>query len=448
MRQRFPLALFLVAALLTACSSTKTATVTQAPARSTTAPSTAVPATGSPTATAAPVVQGAPADAAPSGERALAHARALTDIGARLAGSEGERRAAEYIAGQLRSFGYHVELQPFPVETFESRSVSLRVTGPEAFAPRVAAITNSPAGTATGNIVFADLGRPDDFPAGTPGSIALIRRGELTFADKVRNARAAGATAVLLYDASAPDDLINGRLSGTGITIPVLTMRGSDGARLRGLISGGHGAVTANLAFDGGVNTVTANNVIGRPAGAGKECGAVVGGHYDSVEGTQGASDNASGTATMLELARVRALRGDPGDACFIAFSGEEEGLIGSQFYTGALTQEQRAHISFMLNYDMTAVGTEWLFIGSPALQRRAQEIASGAGVEGRRADLLGSSSDHAAFIDRKIPALMLHRSDDQLLHTPADTIDRITAPPLETAVRLGDLFLDALGRS
>ena len=55
------------------------------------------------------------------------------------------------------------------------------------------------AGT-TAPIVPCGLGRPEDFPASTAGSIALIGRGTLNFSDKVRNAMNAGAVAVVIYD--------------------------------------------------------------------------------------------------------------------------------------------------------------------------------------------------------------------------------------------------------
>ena len=405
-------------------------------------------------ATAAPITRAetvapttappARASAEPSGEEALAHARALAqDIGSRPPGTNGERRSIEYIAEQLRSFGYEVELQPFLVKTFVSRSVSFRVLGPPEENIRTSPLTGSPKGSVTAELFHVGLGLPEDYPSGgIGGKIALIQRGQIEFGEKVRNAAAAGASAIAVYD--PPNDVFPGRLSGQLPGIPALTIPGKDGVRLRDLIASG--PVRVSLSFDGGLEELTANNIIGRPQGG--TCVTVVGSHYDSVETAPGASDNASGTATMLEMARVQALRGNTEQACFIAFGAEELGLLGSIHYVQQLSQAERQAIKFMINMDMTAVGDEWLFIGTAALQRRGQEIAESMGISGRRADLVGASSDHASFIERRIPALMLHRSNDNLLHTPQDTVDRITAPPLETAVRLGLAWLAGLSQS
>ena len=61
-------------------------------------------------------------------------------------------------------------------------------------------LIGSPFGIVTGKIVDAKLGHPEDFPANTTGSIALIKRGVLDFREKVRNAKNAGAKAVVIWN--------------------------------------------------------------------------------------------------------------------------------------------------------------------------------------------------------------------------------------------------------
>lgn len=380
--------------------------------------------------------------AEPSGAEALQHVRVLAgQIGPRVAGSPEERRAADYIAGLLRGYGYEVELQSFPIEMFVSRSVSVQVVAPGQESLRAAALTGSAPGTATAELFDAGLGQPGDFPAGgIGGRIALVQRGQLTFGDKARNAHAAGAAAVVIYDPAG--DVIPGRLTGQVPPIPVLSIPGADGLRLRDLLT--QGPVRLSVSFDGGVERTTALNVIGRPPG--KRCGTVVGGHYDTVPGAPGGSDNASGTAAMLEAARVQALRGNPEDTCFIAFGAEELGLLGSQAFLERLSAEDRQAIRFMINLDMVAVGDSWWLIGSRTLTDRARAIAAGLGVSAEPHELVGASSDHASFIDRHIPAVMLHRWNDTLLHTPEDTADRLQPEALQTAVRLTISFLAGLG--
>jgi serine protease len=63
-----------------------------------------------------------------------------------------------------------------------------------------AEITGSPKSSVTGSFVYCGLGKPAEFPSSVRGNIALIKRGELTFHDKVKNAKAAGAVAVVIMN--------------------------------------------------------------------------------------------------------------------------------------------------------------------------------------------------------------------------------------------------------
>jgi serine protease len=59
-----------------------------------------------------------------------------------------------------------------------------------------------------GKLIYCNLGQPGDFPAGVAGNVALIRRGDIQFNEKVRNAMAAGATAVVVYNrVDGPNDI-------------------------------------------------------------------------------------------------------------------------------------------------------------------------------------------------------------------------------------------------
>ena len=61
-------------------------------------------------------------------------------------------------------------------------------------------MTSSPRGSLKGEYVYCDLGRVGDFPSSVTGKIALIKRGDLTFAEKAKNAKAAGATGVIIFN--------------------------------------------------------------------------------------------------------------------------------------------------------------------------------------------------------------------------------------------------------
>ncbi len=71
-------------------------------------------------------------------------------------------------------------------------------------------------------------------------------------------------------------------------------------------------------------------NVLALPRGTSKQPLVLIGAHYDTVPDCPGADDNASGLAVMLECARLNAKSGMHPALGFIAFNGEEDGLLGS----------------------------------------------------------------------------------------------------------------------
>ncbi len=89
-----------------------------------------------------------------------------------------------------------------------------------------------PATGLTAPLVDAKLGKAGDFPPSAAGSIVLIKRGEISYADKARNARAAGAVAVLIYHDSSNIPSMYGSLRDFGNWLPVLALNNQNGLAL------------------------------------------------------------------------------------------------------------------------------------------------------------------------------------------------------------------------
>jgi len=180
----------------------------------------------------------------------------------------------------------------------------------------------------------------------------------------------------------------------------------------------------------------------------------VYGGHYDGHDIAQGAMDNGSGVALVLELARTFGpLRGQlPRTLRFIAFAVEELGVLGSTEYVKKHHQELES-VSLMLNLD-ACVGS------SPAalMLNRFEELRSL--LQGFAADMryqlsldrsVVTASDNFPFVMQGIPAINLvrRRLDPQLGHgyghTAADTLDKVSEVDLrESAMVAARLVLRA----
>jgi aminopeptidase YwaD len=227
------------------------------------------------------------------------------------------------------------------------------------------------------------------------------------------------------------------------VSVPVVGISMAEGEDLLDALE--IGPVTASMTV-GSLSDTTSFNVVAEPPG--EDCETVTGGHYDSVQVAPGASDNASGTATVLEIAAVLAHNGEMGSNCFVLFGSEEVGLVGSAYYVSQLTSEERDRIKAMLNLDMVGVGEEgWWLIGDSELQERTAAIAEDLGIADAVPSTLirGLSSDHASFVQVGIPTIMFHRWEDPLLHTPQDVVDRVKPQYLEEAARMGIALLESL---
>src|SRR5437868_5637304 len=232
-----------------------------------------------PTARADDVAVLTPAAAAFSGDAAYAHVSYLADtIGSRPAGSEREAAAAAYLAAQLTSYGYQTEIQPFTIQTYEERGARLTPLVPTGEAIETAALLYSGAGDVAGELVDAGLGREGDWKAGAlAGRIALLERGEITFADKVANVAAAGAIAAIVFNDRDGD--FSGSLRRS-TSIPALTLPRDSGLALRQRLQAG--PVRVAVAVDAEVSTRESRNVVGVLQGR-RPGGVVVGAHFDSV---------------------------------------------------------------------------------------------------------------------------------------------------------------------
>ncbi|MGC3973578.1 MAG: M28 family peptidase [Nitrospira sp.] len=171
----------------------------------------------------------------------------------------------------------------------------------------------------------------------------------------------------------------------------------------------------------------------------------VIGAHRDHF-GRQGgllfagADDNASGTAVLLEVARVlQAVPVKPKRSIvLISFSGEEQGLVGSKFYIGQPAVPLRS-TSGMINIDHAAVGNGRLTVGVTGMDNAAAQQAGQAAGLADRIDLFGffPGGDHVPFKDAGIPTVtVVSGGIHPQFHQPTDTAETINPDILAAVAR------------
>jgi hypothetical protein len=187
----------------------------------------------------------------------------------------------------------------------------------------------------------------------------------------------------------------------------------------------------------------------------------VVGAHYDHLgyggrdslapgvhEPHLGADDNASGTATLLEVVRAMAASSTPlrRDVVFLSFSGEEAGVLGSTWLVKHPPPGLApADIDALVNMDMvgrlrdnalqvfgTDTATEWPDLLTKACSDARVDCvpAAGGGF---------GASDHAPFYAAGVPVLHLFSGVHSDYHKPSDTADKLNAAGMEQVARIVD---------
>ncbi len=214
------------------------------------------------------------------------------------------------------------------------------------------------------------------------------------------------------------------------------------------------------------VKTIRAENLIGIVDGVGplSDETIVIGGHYDHIgyggfgsrvpqrrgEIHNGADDNATGTAAVLEMAR-RIAAGEPPRRrmVFVCFSAEEKGLIGSNYYIRSppVPLEQTV---FMMNFDMIGnLRNNRVEVNGAGTAKEFAEIIRQADeqspLETRIVPNPFAGSDHLPFVQRRIPVMFCFTGVTSTYHTPDDDFETLNIEGTVSVIDFSELILRAV---
>jgi hypothetical protein len=306
----------------------------------------------------------------------------------RNSGEPGYLASVNYAANLLRAAGYRVTIQQYnydysgyssvPLLNVVSPTVQTFALGPDfnlagvglssgqgdvtaQIQPAAGIVIPAPAAQNTS----ASGCTAADFVGFVPGRIALIQRGTCTFNVKINLAEAAGAAGVIVFNEGSP-----GSTTATtcGVSVPAVP--------IICLASFAVGQSLYNQALQGPTmvririqpvreQRPDYNLIADSPYGDTNHV-VVVDAHLDAIYGA-GMLDNASGSATILEIALKMATTHAANQLRYIWFGGEETGLHGSFFYTHALSAGDLGRIVFDVDADVTATPNYVYAIADPA---------------------------------------------------------------------------------
>ncbi len=309
----------------------------------------------------------------------------------RNSGEPGYLASALYVKDKMEAAGYDVKLQKYKFTyTAYDGTPSWSEVSPTARTFTVGTDWNPGAsnGTATGKtlqpvggIVLPPTPSPSsasgcsasNFSGFTPGNIALIQRGTCTFGTKVLNATAAGASGVVIFNEGNPGrtsvfsgSMVDANNNPFVASIPVVFTSFDIG---QSLYTEAQTATPPTMNLDVKL-IVDPNrddwNVIAESKTGDPNHVVVVDAHLDAIYGA-GMLDNASGSATILNVAEQMRRVQPKNKLRFIWFGGEELGLLGSDYYVHNLTTEQLSHIAYDLDADVTATPNYLIGVLDPA---------------------------------------------------------------------------------
>jgi hypothetical protein len=391
---------------------------------------------------------------------AYAFLETLTDsVGGRVTGTPQTRAASDLILAELKKAGYaNAHFEEFPLESRWTRGpASGRITSPIDRTITIGSYAWVPGTVGTIAAPLVDLGAPASSVLSMPperlrGAAVLIEPQGIgrdpSFVSRAALARSlaeAGAAAMLI-----PSDK-PGRMVYTSAfgfyprgPLPVISVAKADAQLLRRLLAKGGVKLSLDVRNTFDTSPYLERNVIADLPG--KDAGEVVliGAHYDSWDPAEGADDDGSGVAAVLEAARIlKSLGVQPRRTIrFAFFSGEEEATLGSRAYVVA-HEKELDRLRAVLVMDSGA--------GSP----RGVELHGRADLEAPMKSLLAPLAslgaagttleatfdrDHGPFMAVGVPAMTLWVEPgtyDDRHHTVIDTFDGVDPRllALDTAV-------------
>ena len=310
----------------------------------------------------------------------------------RNSGEPGYKASADYVAQKMTDAGYDVKIQTYK---FDYAAFTGTPTWSESSptARSFTVIDDWNAGTSNGTATDAPVQPADgiilpptptasstsgctagDFDPNTmTGHVALIQRGGCNFGVKVLNAKAAGAVGVVIFNEGNPGRtaVLSGSLLDANDQpfvpdIPVAFTSLDIGQTLYNEFQAGTPPVVSLDVHVIVKPNADDYNVIAESKGGDPNHVLVVDAHLDAIYGA-GMLDNASGSATILDIAQQMKNVNPRNKLRFIWFGGEELGLLGSQFYVENLSQPELNKIGYDLDADVTATPNYLIGVLDPA---------------------------------------------------------------------------------
>jgi aminopeptidase YwaD len=395
------------------------------------------------------------------GRRALEHIENLCAFGDRFVGTEGDRKAMDYVRRHFEKCGLEIKETPITAPCFiEERPPALRIEATGETLTGLSPYLGPPTirGGISAEVVDVGEGTDADFEGlDVGGKICLLLEkglGYLKFWLGTLAQRAARRGAVgLIVIHPMPWPYRNSIEAGNSKVadrfcypqLPAMTISAVEGAKLMYELGRGHTRVHLE------VNTLIEERdsliISGVKKGAEfpEERTAILG-HRDTAV-PPGANDNTSGTACVLTLAEVLSGRDSRRGFEFISTTAEDGATLGAYLYCQAHKEELQRNMKCLIDTDMISVGGQIKQVAKGLwpdadpvyatawLMDLVDEVAEDLGYYFGRMEAAWGVAESARFLDIGVPSTWFWAPDDPYYHSTEDSLDKINPNSLKAVM-------------
>jgi hypothetical protein len=377
-------------------------------------------------------------------EEVRRHLHVLTrDIGVRLAGSEGERRAADYVATVLRRCGLGVSVEEFPVRERVVSAEWLEVQAGGTWRRFPCSLLSNAPGTggrdaeAALAVIDAATGYAREDLSHLRGRAVLHLGSHIETADHYRRLMEAGPAFLMFVDVRYPgsvptsDGMFPAYVHHFG-AVPTVSVAYQDAWSWQA-----EGALAARLMVDGGMRGSTSQNVVGELEGTDQEAGDIyVGAHHDTQADSVGADDNGAGVAALLTLACALSRARTGRTVRFVSFGAEEQLSAGSATFVRRHRADLSQRARFMFNFDTLGSHLGWTYLVCNGPEGIAATFVDALKARGHFVKVVSELipyADHFPFVAAGVPAAWMGRDNCTagrfFHHRPDDDMSRVSCP-------------------
>ena len=360
------------------------------------------------------------------------------DIGVRLAGSENEKRAANFLRDRFLEATKHCRIEEFPVMMRNVRREYLKIHVDGKWEKYPCSLYTSAVGTGgkeiAGDIVFFDGHTGYQMPdiSHLKGRAVIYYGPHPGGENEYRRLMEAKPAFLLMVDtrhtgeAPLADGLFPSLVKKYG-SVPTVSVAFQDAWKWIG-----HNADGARLLVEGGMVPSFSQNVVAEIPGQDKQC-IYLGAHHDTQAGTPGADDNAIACGILVGMCKELARQKHRHTIRLISFGAEEQLSLGSSAYV----RKHKAEMSngrFMCNFDSCGSCAGWNFFVISAGQRLSKIIRdtyNGCGIYYQAQTEPEPFTDQFPFAAAGVPGITLERGNCETgifyHHRFDNTIDKIS---------------------